>query len=145
VPILPCDRRQNGDVSMQAVAVERRRRRGLLVAGVALYAWVAGHFTPFTWPAAVVTFAPGAVGLVLSTRLPRRTTPRLGLERQAWLGWVVLITAFVGLEAYGFAAGSSTEGHPTISNIVNHALRSNETRALAFFGWLAFGDWLLRR
>jgi hypothetical protein len=132
-------------VSIQTLAVERRRRRGLLVAGVALYAWVAGHFTPFTWPAAVVTFVPGAVGLVLSTRLPRRTTPRSGLSGQGWVVWLLLITAFVSLEAYGFFAGSSAAGHPTVSNIVNHLLHRNETRAVAFFGWLAFGGWLLRR
>jgi len=130
---------------MQAVAVERRRRRGLLVAGAALYAWVAGHFTPFTLPAAVVTFVPGAIGLALSTRLPRRTTPRGGLSRRVWLAWGIGIVAVVGLETYGFFAGSSSEGHPTISNIVNHGLHGDETRALAFFGWLAFGDWLLRR
>ena len=127
------------------VAVERRRRRGLLVAGAALYAWVAGPFTPFTWPAAVVTFVPGAIGLALSTRLPRRTTPRLGLSRRVWLAWGVGIGAVIALEALGFFLGSSTEGHPTLSNIVNHGLHWNETRALAFFGWLAFGDWLLRR
>ena len=130
---------------MQAVAVERRRRRGLLVAGAALYAWVAGHFTPFTWPAAVVTFVPGAIGLVLSTRLPRRTTPRRGLSRTGWMAWIVAIAALVGLEAFAFFAGSSTQGHPTVSNIANHALHWNATRALAFFAWLGFGDWLLRR
>lgn len=132
-------------MSTQTLAVERRRRRGLLVAGAALYAWIAGHFTPFTWPAAVVTFLPGAVGLMLSTRLSRRTTPRSGLSQRAWLAWAVLIGALVGLEAFGFFAGSSTEGHPTISNLANHGLHWNETRALAFFGWMAFGDWLLRR
>ncbi|HET6817099.1 MAG TPA: hypothetical protein VFH66_07740 [Mycobacteriales bacterium] len=132
-------------MSTQTLAVERRRRRGLLLAGAALYAWVAGHFTPFTWPAAVVTFIPGAIGLALSTRLPRRTTPRQGLGRTGWLVWIALITMLVGLEAYGFFAGSSTSGHPTVSNIVNHGLHSNETRALAFFGWLTFGDWLLGR
>ena len=57
----------------------------------------------------------------------------------------MLITLFLGLEAYGFFAGSSTEGHPTVSNIINHGLHSDGTRALAFFGWLAFGDWLLGR
>ena len=143
--ILPCGHRQNGDVSTHTLAVERRRRRGLLVAGAALYAWVAGHFTPFTWPAAVATFIPGAVGLALSVRLGRRTTPRRGLARSGWIAWAALLTMFVGLEAYGFFAGSSTEGHPTVSNIVNHGLHWNETRALAFFGWLAFGDWLLGR
>ena len=132
-------------MSTQTIAVERRRRRGLLVAAAAFYAWIAGHFTPFTWPAAVVTFLPGAVGLALSTRLPRRTTPRRELARSWWLGWVVLIGALVALETYGFFAGSSTQGHPTISNIVNHGLHTSETRALAFFGWLAFGDWILRR
>ena len=132
-------------MSTQTIAVERRRRRGLLVAGAALYAWVAGNLTPFTWPAAVVTFVPGAIGLALSVRLPRRTTPRAGLDRTGWLVWVLLITLFVGLEAYGFFAGSSTEGHPTVSNIVNHGLQWDSTRAIAFFGWLAFGDWLLAR
>jgi hypothetical protein len=132
-------------VSTQTLTVERRRRRGLLVAGAALYAWIAGHFTPFTWPAAFVTFVPGAVGLALSTRLPRRTTPRRGLDRPGWLAWILLITLFVALETYGFFAGSSTEGHPTVSNIANHGLQWEGTRALAFFGWLAFGDWLLRR
>jgi hypothetical protein len=117
----------------------------LLVVGAALYAWIAGHFTPFTWPAAVVTFIPGAVGLALSVRLPRRTTPSRGLRRAGWVTWIVLITLFLGLEAYGFFAGSSTEGHPTVSNIINHGLHSDGTRALAFFGWLAFGDWLLGR
>ena len=79
---------------------------------------------------------------------PIRAMPR---ARPSWdvqsamTAWAVLIVALVGLEAYGFFAGSSTEGHPTISNIVNHGLRWNETRALAFFGWLAFGKWLLSR
>ena len=132
-------------MSAQTIAVERRRRRGLLVAGAALYAWIAGHYTPFTWPAAVVTFIPGAVGLALSTRLPRGTSPRRGLSRGVWIAWAAGIAAFVGLETFAFFAGSSSEGHPTVSNIVNHALHRNETRALAFFGWLAFGDWLLRR
>jgi hypothetical protein len=132
-------------MSTQTIVIERRRRRGLLVAGVALYAWVAGHFTPFTWPAAVVTFVPGAIGLALSVWLPRRTTARRGLCRTAWLAWSVLITLFVGLEAYAFFAGSSTDGHPTVSNIVNHVLHRDATRALAFFGWLALGEWLLGR
>ena len=132
-------------MSAQTIAVERRRRRGLLVAGAALYAWIAGHYTPFTWPAAVVTFIPGAVGLALSTRSARGTSPRRGLSRGVWIAWAAGIAAFVGLETFAFFAGSSSEGHPTVSNIVNHALHRNETRALAFFGWLAFGDWLLRR
>jgi len=92
-----------------------------------------------------VTFVPGLIGLALSVRLPRRTTSRRDLARAGWLAWVVLITAFIGLEAYGFFAGSSAEGHPTVSNIVNHGLHWDGTRALAFFGWLAFGDWLLGR
>ncbi|HET7530172.1 MAG TPA: hypothetical protein VFJ98_04350 [Mycobacteriales bacterium] len=132
-------------MSTQTIAVERRRRRGVLVAAAAFYAWIAGHFIPFTMPAAVVTFIPGAIGLALSTRAPRRTTPRRGLSRHGWIVWIVLIGTLVGLEAYAFFAGSSTEGHPTISNIVNHGLHWNETRAVAFFGWLAFGNWLLGR
>jgi hypothetical protein len=132
-------------VSTQTVAVERRRRRGVIVAGVALYSWVAGHFTPFTWPAAVVTFIPGAIGLALSTRLPRLSSRRRGLVRSGWIGWVVVIGAVVALETFGFFAGSSAEGHPTISNIVNHGLHWDLSRALAFFGWLAFGKWLLER
>jgi hypothetical protein len=133
-----------GCVSTQTIAIERRRR-GAIVALAALYAWIAGHFTPFTWPATIVTFVPGAVGLVLSTRLRRRTTPRHGLNRNVWIAWVVVIGAVIGLETYGFFGGSSSHGHPTVSNIVNHGLRWNETRALAFFGWLAFGNWLLGR
>ena len=131
-------------MASQTVVVERRRR-GTLVAVAAVYAWVAGHFTPFTWPAAVVTFIPGAVGLALSTRLPRRTTPRRGLDRRVWLAWGVLIGVIVLLEALAFFSGSSTDGHPTISNIVNHGLHRNVTRGIAFFGWLGFGHWLLER
>ena len=132
-------------MSTQTLAVQRRRRRDLVVAGAAFYAWVAGHFTPFTWPAAVVTFIPGAVGLALSTRLPRRTTPRRGLSAAGWLAWVVGIAAVIGLETLGFFLGSSTEGHPTISNIVNRVLHGDLSRGIAFFGWLAFGMWLLDR
>src|SRR5207248_552936 len=108
------EQRHNVRVSTQTIAVERRRR-GALVAGLASYAWVAGHFTPFTWPAAVVTFVPGALGLALSLRLPRRTTPRPRLSRFGWSAWAVVIGAMIAMEAAGFFEGSSTEGHPTIS------------------------------
>jgi hypothetical protein len=132
-------------MSTQTIAVERRRRRGAIVGGAAFYAWVAGHFTPFTWPAAVVTFVPGAIGLALSTRLPRQRERRRGLARTGWIWWVVVLGAVIGLETYGFFGGSSTEGHPTISNIVNHGLHWDLSRGIAFFGWLAFGKWLLER
>jgi hypothetical protein len=132
-------------VSSQTIAVERRRRRGLVIAFVALYSWVAGHFSTFTWPAAVATFIPGAVGLAATTRLRGSAVRRTGLRRTGWVAWAVVIGAIVALEAYGFFAGSSASGHPTISNIVNHGLHTNETRALAFFGWLALGKWLLGR
>ena len=49
------------------------------------------------------------------------------------------------VDVSGFFGGSSTEGHPTISNIVNHGLHWDLGRAAAFFGWLAFGKWLLER
>ena len=132
-------------MSTQTIAIGGRRRRGVALAVAAFYAWVAGHFTPFTWPAAVVTFIPGAIGLMMSTRLPRRTTPRRRLSRTGWTLWVLCLCAVVALETLGFFLGSSTEGHPTVSNIVNHGLRWNETRAVAFFGWLGFGYWLLGR
>jgi hypothetical protein len=133
-------------VSIQTVSIERpRRRRGLLIAAAALYAWVAGHFATFTWPAAVATFIPGAVGLAASTRVRRRAERRTGLRRLGWVAWVAVIGAILALEAYGFFSGSSTTGHPTISNIVNHGLHTTATRAIAFFGWMAFGSWLLGR
>jgi hypothetical protein len=135
---------QNGCVSSEAVVIGRRHW-GAVVAAAAAYAWVAGHFTPFTWPAAVATFVPGALGLGLSTRLPRRTTSRRGLDRRGWLAWIVVIGAILALETVAFFSGSSTQGHPTISNIVNHGLHWELTRGFAFFGWLAFGSWLLKR
>lgn len=132
-------------MSIQTVAVERRRRRGLVIALVALYAWIAGHFATFTWPAAVATFIPGAIGLAASTRARRGAPRRAALRLAGWAAWVLVIGAILALETYGFFLGSSASGHPTISNIVNHGLHTTETRALAFFGWIAFGNWLLGR
>jgi hypothetical protein len=131
-------------MSTQTVAVVRRRR-GLAMLAAAAYAWVAGHFTTFTWPAAVATFVPGVVGLSASLRRRRRPVVVPRRATAGWTAWALVLGAIVALEAYGFFAGSSTHGHPTVSNIVNHALHTDETRALAFFGWLAFGSWLLRR
>jgi hypothetical protein len=133
-----------GGVSTPTVALETRRRR-LVVVLAALYAWVAGQFTPFTWPAAVLTFLPGLTGLLAATRVPRGGGVRPGRARLGWLAWVVVLGGIVGLEAASFFLGSSTHGHPTISNIANHALHTDLTRAVAFFGWMAFGGWLLRR
>ena len=132
-------------MTSQTVAVEGRRRRGVVIGLVALYAWIAGHFATFTWPAAVATFIPGAIGLAASTRARRRVQRRPQLSRAGWAAWVVVIAAILALEAYGFFLGSSASGHPTISNILNHGLHTTQTRAVAFFGWLAFGNWLLGR
>lgn len=131
-------------VTSQTVAIERRRRRGAILV-VAVYAWVAGHFSTFTSPAAVATFIPGAIGLAASTRVPRRVVRRDRLRPPGWAAWTLAIGGILALETFGFFSGSSTHGHPTISNIVNHGLHSPETRAVAFFGWIAFGHWLLGR
>lgn len=131
-------------MSTQTIAVVRRRRRGLVLVA-AVYAWVAGHFTPFTWPAAVVTFVAGAIGLAAGLRLPRGSVRRHDLARAGWVLWAGILGALVALEAVSFFLGSAGHGHPTLSNIVNHGLHTNTTRAVGFFGWLAFGSWLLAR
>jgi asparagine N-glycosylation enzyme membrane subunit Stt3 len=131
-------------MSTQTMTVARRRRRGIVLLG-ATYAWIAGHFTPFTWGAAIVTFVPGALGVVAGMRLPGLATRRRDLRRIGWVVWLAVLAAIVALEALSFFLGSSEAGHPTISNIVNHGLHTTTTRALGFFGWMAFGSWLLSR
>jgi hypothetical protein len=120
------------------------------VAAAAAYAWVAGSFQRFSWPATMAVFVPGAVALALALRAPagprrpaRRINPRGGA---LWLG---LFLAFCLWEVVAFLyQPSPTVGsldHPTLSVLTDPILAHHPARSLALLGWLGIGRAVLRR
>jgi hypothetical protein len=123
--------------------------------GVA-YSWWASGLRPFTATAYVAVGLPVvavALGAVVGARRARRSsgsvrwrTDHLGPSRWQWrvvLPWIVIAGAGLGLEAAGLALGGRSARVPTLSTVVDHALRWHGTRAVLFAAWLACGAALL--
>jgi hypothetical protein len=125
-----------------------RRARGVALAGVALYAVVAGSMQPYSWPMTVAVVLPAAAGLVLAWRGPLRegpVPPKPG--RTAALAWwaVLVVGGLWELTALlmqpSIDVGSAA--HPTISFLMDSVLASPAGRMLTIALWLALGWFLL--
>ncbi len=116
----------------------------MVVVGIP-YAWWASGLTPFTTRAYVAVAIPVAVVVVASfLHFPGRNLPTgFGAERRitvagAW-PWLALGVAAVALEIAGLALGGRSPAVPTLSTVVDHALRRHAVRFLLFGAWLAIG------
>jgi hypothetical protein len=139
-------------MAMRSRALEARG--GLTLAAAAVYAWVAGGFDRFSWPATVGVFLPGTVALAAAARRrpappPGRLPPARHVDPRGAALWLGLFLAFCVWELAAFVhQPSSTVGswdHPTLSVLADPVLASHPARSLALFGWLAMGWSLLRR
>jgi hypothetical protein len=114
-----------------------------LWAGAALgYAWVAGGFRPFTWPAAVSTAAAGLVVLCAAWRYPGPDR-LVAVQRRVvalWAAWLVIAT---GWELWALF-NQPRSSYPTISSLVDRMIDTHPARSVALLAWLGLG-WLLAR
>jgi hypothetical protein len=121
--------------------------RSALAAAIAValgYAWVAGHFSTFTVPAAVATFVPGAIGMVAAVRLPPSRRCRPDRAAVGWWAWAAIAGVALAIELTTLALGAS-HAHPTVSDLTNPWLSHTPGRAAAFALWLGLGWWIVKR
>jgi hypothetical protein len=120
-----------------------------MVAGAvaaALFGWWVTGLRPFTITVYVAVGLSVATLVVVaevvrSRRLghtivkPGRTNFTLG----SVFPWLVLGALGIGLEGLGLALGGRSEGVPTLSTVIDHALVWHGLRFVLFCGWLAVG------
>ncbi|HYT10464.1 MAG TPA: hypothetical protein VEL73_07360 [Mycobacteriales bacterium] len=110
------------------------------------YAWVAGGYPSFSWPAALAVLVPGigvlAYGVVTAARRPQ--PPVRPLTRRGVVAWSVPVLAFSALEIVNDKLGSTWE-HPTLSVLLDPVLADHLGRSLGLLAWLAAGLALARR
>jgi hypothetical protein len=136
-------------MAMRSRALEARG--GLAVGVAVVYAWVAGGFERFSWPATASVFLPGALAVVAAGR--RRpappAVPAREVDPRGAVLWLALFLGFCAWELEAFVQQPSpTEGswdHPTLSVLADPVLASHPARSLALLGWLAMGWSVLRR
>ncbi len=116
-----------------------RRFTALALISVA-YAWYATGLRPFTDSAYEAVFVAAAILLVFGLLSPAgRRTPRGPLALRAVAPWVALVAVAACLEAAGLALGGRSPVVPTLSTVVDHALRWHASRFVLFLGWLEVG------
>jgi hypothetical protein len=122
------------------------------VAAAVVYAWVAGSFERFTWPATLAVLLPGALALAAAARRrpprPVDAAARRVDPRGAAL-WLAVFLGFCLWELVTFLQQPSPTAaswdHPTLSTLADPVLASHPARSLALLAWLGLGRALLRR
>jgi hypothetical protein len=114
------------------------------VAAVAAYAWWATGVTPFTGAAYVAVGIPVAlvaVGTAVGGRrddtMSGSRSPATGTFVGAALPWAALGGLALTLELVALALGGRSHTIPTLSTVVDHALRRHPVRFVLFSAWLA--------
>lgn len=121
----------------------------LLAAGV-LYAWLAGTFSRYSWPATVAVAGLGAIVVLIGWRgllLLRPARDRLPVAgTAAWVGVLVLGCLWELVSLFRQRSLTTTSyAHPTISALTDPVLASTGGRAAVLAAWLAIGWYLVRR
>lgn len=114
----------------------------LLVAAVAVVAWVVAGFGSFSVGSTVFVFAVG--GAIVVAALAGGPVMRQRLDPVGVAIWAVPVLAFTALELVNYARGS-TFAHPTVSILLDGPLEQRLVRTAAILLWLAAGWWLARR
>lgn len=110
------------------------------ILGVA-YAWWAAGTRPFGASSYLAVGLAALAGLVVMIGGPR---PAEFEPRPLW-PWLVVLLSGLALEVVDLALGGRDSTWPTLSTVVDQALRWHLVRAVLFFGWLLLGWWLSGR
>lgn len=117
----------------------------LILAGLAVYAWVAAATAPFSRGALVGVVIPGAVlGIVAYGRPPERIPPPAELDIVGVSYWVICLAAFFEWEASAWR-DSSWPWHPSFTNLIDPLLAPHLVKTVAILVWMLAGWALVRR
>jgi hypothetical protein len=130
---------------MKASAPPSRRARVWVGVAFALYAWWATGQPPFAARAYLAIAVPAAALAVAVVARGRRAADPAPISRRGALPWLLVLVAAAGLDGVGLALGGRSPDVPTLSTVVDHALRWHGVRFALFCGWLALGWWPVLR
>ena len=117
----------------------------LILAGLAVYAWVAAAAAPFSRGALVAVVIPGAVlGVIAYGRPPERIAPPAELDIVGMSYWGICLAAFFEWEASAWR-DSSWPWHPSFTNLVDPLLDPHLVKTVAILLWMLAGWALVRR
>jgi hypothetical protein len=137
-----------------AGAAPARWRRPLLIlpwlAGGALYVFVVGSFSRYSWPATVAVVALGVTVVVTGWRGPRHPRSTQAKLPAAGLAlWGLVLVAGCLWELLSLleqpTLTTSSYAHPTISTLTDPVLGSWAGRSAVLAGWLGLGWFLVER
>ena len=132
----------------------RRWRQPLVVAawlaGGALYAFVVGSFSRYSWPATVPVVVLGAMVVVTGWKGPRRSGAAPGkLPVSGLVLWGLLLVAAGVWELASLlqqpTLTTSSYAHPTISTLTDPMLSTWAGRSAVLAAWLWLGWFLVER
>jgi hypothetical protein len=109
------------------------------------YAWWATGREPFSAIAYGAVALPVAIAVAASVTMPARRRRDAaertvaGRSQVATLPWVLFLVCGLALEGLGLALGGRSAAVPTLSTVVDHALRWHWSRFVLFVLWLWVG------
>jgi hypothetical protein len=117
----------------------------LILAGLAVYAWVTAAAAPFSRGALVGVVIPGAVlGIIAFGRPPERIPPPAELDMIGLSYWMICLAAFFEWEASAWR-DNSWPWHPSFTNLVDPLLGPHLVKTAAVLVWILAGWALVRR
>ena len=131
-----------GSIQWVAVSVAESPWRWSATAAFVL---VIGVTRNLTWPPTLAVAAAGtAIWLIGRYAPPARRAPVAPAGVQGVSVWATVVVVFCLWELAAFLLGND-DAHPTFSMLSDPVLSFPPTRAVAAFGWLAWGWYLLSR
>jgi len=117
----------------------------LILAGLAVYAWVDATAAPFSRSATVGVLIPGAVlGAIGLGRPPERIPPPDELDMIGMSYWIITLAAFFEWEASAWR-DSSWPWHPSFTVLIDPLLAPHLIKSVAILVWVLAGWALVRR
>jgi hypothetical protein len=123
----------------------RRARIAVIVAALAVYAWIDASAAPFTTAALVGVLIPGTVlGAIAWARPPERIPPPRELDMLGMSYWMICLAALFEWEASAFR-DNSLAWHPSLTNLIDPLIAPHVVKSAAILVWILAGWGLVRR
>lgn len=117
----------------------------LIIAGLAVYAWVDAAAAPFSRGALVGVLIPGAaLGAIAWGRPPERIPPPDELDMIGMSYWIITLAAFFEWEASAWR-DNSWPWHPSFTVLIGPLLAPHLIKSVAILVWILAGWALVRR